>query len=67
MTTIDDQLTRLGEKLKATRETETSHRAAAWQRIQTEAPELAELMREVARVFGRPASVRIKIDGERVL
>lgn len=45
----------------------TIDRAAAWQRIQTEAPELAELMREVARVFGRPASVSIKIDGERVL
>lgn len=43
-------------------------RAAAWQRIQTEAPDVAELMRRVREVFGPGAGrgATVEIGGQRV-
>lgn len=41
--------------------------AAAWGRIQREAPDLAELLGAVRGAFGKPAAVRVTINGERVV
>ena len=51
----------------AAREVEKAKRAALWARIQSEAPEFAVLLGEINRVFGRPAMVRLRVNGERLL
>lgn len=60
-------LERMERALTAKRETQASARAAAWGRIQREAPELAELLGAVKGAFGKPAAVRVTINGERVV
>lgn len=40
---------------------------AAWERIQKEAPEIAESMLAIKEVFGKPEAVAVWIDEERVL
>jgi CelD/BcsL family acetyltransferase involved in cellulose biosynthesis len=47
--------------------TTATAKAAAWQRIQTEAPGLAELMSAVTATFGKPRRVTVTLNGERVL
>jgi len=60
-------LERMERALAVKREAAQSERAAAWGRIQREAPDLAELLGEVNRAFGKPAAVRVTINGERVI
>ena len=60
-------LERMERALTAKREAAQSERAAAWGRIQQEAPELAELLGAVRGAFGKPAAVRVTINGERVV
>lgn len=43
------------------------HRQAIWRRIQTEAPEVAELLTEINREFGKPSAVKVIINNETVL
>lgn len=42
-------------------------RQRKWQRIQKEAPDVAELMTNINRIFGKPAAVEVEIHGELVL
>lgn len=44
-------------------------RAAAWERIQTEAPDVALLLKDFRRVFGQRACSRVEVTlgGEQVL
>ena len=60
-------LERMERALAAKREAQGSARAAAWGRIQREAPGLAELLGAVKGAFGKPARVQVMIDGERVI
>lgn len=60
-------LERMERALAVKRETAQSERAAAWGRIQREAPELAELLGAVRGAFGKPARVQVSINGERVV
>lgn len=46
---------------------EKAGKAAAWARIQTEAPDHADFLRAISSAFGKPAMVRITINGERLL
>lgn len=41
-------------------------KAEAWARIQAEAPDLAEWLTAMRQAFGRPARVRVELNGERV-
>ena len=60
-------LERMERALTAKREAVQSERAAAWGRIQREAPGLAEVLTAVNTGFGKPASVTVSIGGERVI
>lgn len=42
-------------------------RRQVWDRIQTEAPEIAQSMKAIADVFGRPKAVQVWIGDERVI
>jgi hypothetical protein len=42
-------------------------RARKWKRIQDEAPEVAELLTNINKIFGKPAAVEVEIKGEIVL
>ncbi len=42
-------------------------RLRQWKRIQTEAPEVAGLLTNINRIFGKPAAVEVEINGELVL
>ena len=64
---MDEALAELREKVRAARQSEGSAKQAAWQRIQAEAPDHADLLRAIGATFGKPASVRVRIRGERVL
>lgn len=68
---LDNQLEQLRVKVSADRQQReqaaTTTRATAWTRIQTEAPDVAALLTAVNATFGKPASVRVRIGGERVL
>jgi hypothetical protein len=44
-----------------------AERLRQWQRVQVEAPDVAELMIAINRVFGKPAAVAVEINGELVL
>jgi len=67
MTDLDASLARLSQTVAAGKSTAQEERAAKWARIQSEAPELASWMKAINEVFGRPKSVRVTINGERVL
>lgn len=58
-------LERLGRTVAAKQATDPKR--LAWQRIQSEAPDHAELLRAITAGFGKPARVRVVIGGERVL
>ena len=60
-------LERMEQALTARRQAAQSEQAAAWGRIQREAPELAELLGAVRGAFGKPARVQVSINGERVI
>jgi hypothetical protein len=64
---LDLALGRLEQSVAARRAAAMAKRQAAWGRIQREAPELAEVLTAVRAGFGKPASVRVSIDGERVI
>ena len=64
---LDLALGRLEQSVAARRAAEGAERAAAWARIQREVPELAEMLTAVRAGFGKPASVRVMIHGERVI
>ena len=42
-------------------------RSDTWQRIKDEAPDVAAFLTGVSAVFGKPAGVRVEIDGETVV
>lgn len=42
-------------------------RREAWARIKSEAPDVAEFLTEVSRVFGKPKSVYVEINGEVIM
>lgn len=44
-----------------------SEKQAAWQRIQAEAPDHADLLRAIRASFGKPKRVEVSLDGERVI
>lgn len=45
----------------------TDPKRLAWQRIQTEAPDHADLLRAIRASFGPPKRVDVSIAGERVI
>ena len=57
----------LSRKLAEADKREGEKRKEAWQRIQAEAPELAQFMTYFNRVFGKPAKVSVEIRGEKVI
>ncbi|OBS08969.1 hypothetical protein [Acidihalobacter prosperus] len=59
-------LERLPGRLPRLPEQRTS-RKAAWNRIQQEAPDVAELIQEVSSVFGKLAGLRVVIRGETIV
>lgn len=64
---LDNRFEQLKARVIADRQEQETSKAAAWHRIQTEAPALAELLTAVTATFGKPASVRVRLGGERVL
>ena len=62
-----EALDRINAKIEAKRQAQREADAKAWKTIQTEAPDVAELLTEFSRVFGKPAALRVEIDGEEVL
>lgn len=44
-----------------------SEKQSAWQRIQAEAPDHADLLKAITRYFGKPKRVEVSLDGERVI
>lgn len=54
-------------RLQARVETQKAERQRKWERIKTEAPEIAEFLTEVNQTFGKPAKVAVVIGTERVL
>jgi len=45
----------------------TDPKRLAWQRIQTEAPDHADLLKAITRHFGKPKRVEVSLDGKRVI
>ena len=54
-------------RLQARVETQKAARLAKWERVKTEAPEIAEFLTDVSRTFGKPARVAVMIGQERVI
>lgn len=54
------------EEEAMTREETARQRRAVWDRINIEAPDLADLLSALQARFGRPAEVRIELKGERI-
>ena len=46
---------------------EKSHKAAAWERIKSESPEIADFLSDVSRIFGKPSRVNVYIKGEKII
>lgn len=64
---MDDTLAALRDKVRAANHAANSSKRLAWQRIQSEAPDHADFLRAISSAFGKPAMVRITINGERLL
>ena len=67
MSRLAKSLERLQPKVMAEIEAEKMDRKEKWDRIKREAPEMADFLKEVTEVFGKPKKVWLKIGEERVL
>lgn len=56
---MNDMETRILDMAKRAADAKFGAKRRAFARLQAEAPDVAEFMRSVANVFGRPSSVRI--------
>lgn len=64
---LTEQLAKVGSKVTVEVNAKRDARRAAWERIQKEAPEIAESMLAIKEVFGKPEAVAVWIYEERVL
>ena len=67
MNRLAKSIERLQPKVMADVDAAKAERKAKWERIKTEAPEIAEFLTDINAAFGKPARVRVDINGERVL
>jgi hypothetical protein len=64
---LTDRLARVGSKVTVEVNAKRDARRAAWERIQKEAPDIAESMLAIKEVFGKPAAIAVWFDEERIL
>ena len=59
MDRLSEGLAKLAGKVQAEVKTSNSRKAADWQTVQDEHPDVAAWISEMGAVFGKPASVRV--------
>jgi hypothetical protein len=68
---VTEKVVWLSERAKQRSEERRAKAAAErirqWKLIQDEAPEVAELLTNINKIFGKPAAVEVEINGEVVL
>lgn len=64
---LDESINRFRDKIQPEHEAIKAERQRKWERIKTEAPEIAEFLTEVNQTFGKPAKVAVVIGKERVI
>jgi hypothetical protein len=66
--TLEQKLARINAAAQARLDAKRDEKRAKWERIQAEAPDVAQVLADVARAFGKPASVEVILSsGERIL
>jgi hypothetical protein len=66
--TLEQKLARINAAAQSRQNAKQAEKRAKWERIQAEAPDVAQVLSDVARVFGKPTSVEVILNnGERIL
>ena len=64
---LDAKLQRMTEKVSANQDAQKVAKQALWERIKTDAPEVADFLTTMKQAFGQPKRVAVWIGEERVL
>lgn len=67
MSKLDETLNRLKAKGQVAHEAQRQNRRQVWERIQREAPDIAQFLLDINQVFGKPEKVGVWIGEERIL
>ena len=67
MDALSAGLSKLGGKITAEQQSARDRKAADWAAVQADHPDVAEHIKAISAVFGKPAMVRVKDDKGDVL